>query len=79
MKTVNPCIESLQEDLEELHTERLAVGCCGAPTPAQEQEAERIHGHLLDVISNMLGSIELENKSLYVTRLESSLPATFAR
>lgn len=69
MKSVNPCIESLEEKLEELHAERLAMGYFAAPTPAQEQEAERIHTHYLDIISNMLNSMERETKSLYVTSL----------
>ena len=66
-KTVNPCIESLQEKLDELHAERLAMGYFAAPTLAQEQEAENLHSHYLDIISNMLNSMERETKSLYVT------------
>lgn len=67
MNTMNPCVESLREKLEELHAERLAMGYFAGPTPAQEHEALRIHCHFLEIIGTMLNSFGHENKSLYVT------------
>lgn len=67
MATVGPCLEALQDELEGLHADRLAMGYFAPPTPAQEQEANRIQAHLLDVIGTMLGTIQSEQIGLCVT------------
>ena len=67
MHTVGPCVEDLQDELEALQADRLAMGYFAPPTPAQEQEAGKIQGLLLSVIQNMIHVIQRENAGLYVT------------
>lgn len=66
MKSVGPCVEGLQDDLDALHADRLSMGYFAPPTPAQEQEADRIQAHFLDVIGSMLHTVQEENIGLCV-------------